>query len=79
MLGYGDGMFTRESQFGYAPNGDFGMDQVECSGSETDIRDCRHYTYDDCGPDEAAGAICSNHLGSGSATQSSTTRVGKLN
>ena len=64
MLGYGDGTFTRESQFGMAPGGNFGMDDVKCSGSETDIRDCRHTTRDDCGPEEAAGAICSNFLGS---------------
>ena len=64
MLGYGDGTFTRESQFGMAPGGNFGMDDVKCSGSESDIRDCRHTTRDDCGPEEAAGAICSNFLGS---------------
>ena len=64
MLGYGDGTFTRESQFGIAPGGNFGMDNVKCSGSESDIRDCRHTTRDDCGPEEAAGAICSNFLGS---------------
>ena len=64
MLGYGDGTFTRESQFGNAPGGNFGMDDVKCSGSETDIRDCSHVTVDDCGPREAAGAICSNFLGS---------------
>ena len=42
MLGYGDGTFTRESQFGMAPGGNYGMDDVKCSGSESDIRDCRH-------------------------------------
>ena len=64
MLGYGEGTFTRESQFGNAPGGNFGMDDVKCSGSETDFRDCSHVTYDDCGAGEAAGVICSNYLGS---------------
>ena len=64
MLGYGNGTFTRESQFGDVPGGDFGMDEVKCSGSETDIRDCSHVTVDNCGPGEAAGAICWNYLGS---------------
>ena len=39
MLGYGDGKFTTGSFFGF-PYGDFGMDNVKCTGSETDIRDC---------------------------------------
>ena len=64
MLGYGAGTFTRESQFGNVPGGDFGMDDVKCSGSETDIRDCRHVTSDDCGAGEAAGVICSDFQGS---------------
>ena len=64
MLGYRDGTFTTNSKFGNPPNGDFGMDDVKCTGSETDIRDCPHVTRDDCGTGEAAGAICSNHLGS---------------
>ena len=40
------------------------MDDVKCSGSETDIRDCRHVTSDDCGAGEAAGVICSDFQGS---------------
>ena len=42
MLGYRDGTFTTNSKFGNPPNGDFGMDDVKCTGSETDIRDCSH-------------------------------------
>ena len=76
MLGYGDGTFTRESQFGNAPGGNFGMDDVKCSGSETDIRDCSHVTHDDCGAGEAAGAICSNYLGSDA--ESSEDPLGEL-
>ena len=72
MLGYGDGTFTRESQFGNAPGGIFGMDDVKCSGSETDIRDCSHTTMDDCGAGEAAGAICSNYLGSDAESSADT-------
>ena len=64
MLGYGNGTFTRESQFGIVPDGNFGMDDVKCVGTETSILDCPHLTVDNCGPGEAAGAICSNYLGS---------------
>ena len=75
MLGYRDGTSTIKSRFGNAPSGNFGMDDVKCTGSETDIRDCSHKTYDDCGAEEAAGAICSNYLGS--ETESSSTPVGE--
>ena len=63
MLGYGDGKFTTGSIFGYPPNGDFGMDDVKCTGSEADIKDCPHVTNHNCGPGEAAGAVCWNYLG----------------
>ena len=63
MLGYGDGTFTTRSYFGNPPNGDFGMDDVKCTGSEADIKDCPHVTNHNCGPGEAAGAYCSNYLG----------------
>ena len=77
MLGYRDGTSTIKSRFGNAPSGNFGMDDVKCTGSETDIRDCSHVTHDDCGAGEAAGAICSNYLGSDA--ESSADPLGELN
>ena len=63
MLGYGSGMAVSNSAYGEAPNGDFGMDEVECTGDEESLMSCRHNTYDDCGRSEAAGVICSGVTG----------------
>jgi hypothetical protein len=58
MLGFSSFNFTTKSQFGIVPK-EFGMDNVKCSGFESDIRDCPHDTTDDCSADEGAGMICS--------------------
>ena len=58
MLGYRSGVPTRESHFGVVA-ANFGMDDVTCTGRETDIRDCVHSKSHDCGGGEAAGGICS--------------------
>ena len=36
----------------------YAMDEVSCDGSEAQLRDCRHSQRHDCGPSEAAGAVC---------------------
>ena len=58
MLGYSGGVPTKESQFGNVP-ANFGMDDLSCTGRETDIRDCVHSKSHDCAEGEAAGVICS--------------------
>ena len=58
MLGYvGGGQATSNSYFGQVST-DFGMDDVLCQGSESDILDCPHITTHNCGPSEGAGVIC---------------------
>ena len=56
-LGFIGGTAKEDSYFG---NGDkpFAMDNVQCSGSETSIVQCkyRHYAY--CGVEYAAGVVC---------------------
>ena len=48
---------TTRSRFGSAGSV-FEMDDVDCSGREERILDCRHNKRDDCGSAEAAGVIC---------------------
>ena len=36
----------------------YAMDEVSCDGSEAKLRNCRHSQRHDCGPSEAAGAVC---------------------
>ena len=58
MLGYvGGGQATSNSYFGQVST-DFGMDDVLCQGTESDILDCPHITTHNCGPSEGAGVIC---------------------
>ena len=60
MLGYVGGAATSQSQFGIVPT-DWRMDDVECSGTETDIRQCqarRNCGSCGCSSDEGAGVIC---------------------
>ena len=59
MLGFTDGRATIESKFGSVPD-DFSMDDVSCSGSERDIKECNYSPVDNCGASEGAGVICSN-------------------
>ena len=36
----------------------YAMDEVSCDGRETKLKNCRHSQRHDCGPSEAAGAVC---------------------
>jgi len=59
-LGFKDVLVTYvESHFG-AVSERFGMDNVECTGSETSLGLCHHSTVDDCGRTEGAGVKCDN-------------------
>merc|ERR1719495_2837880 len=59
MLGFADGgSATTNNEFNTRNDGDFSMDQVSCSGSESSLFDCRYDQRDDCGPGEVAGVRC---------------------
>ena len=45
---------TRGSSHGLS----YAMDEVSCDGSESKLMNCRHSQRHDCGPSEAAGAVC---------------------
>ena len=56
MLGYeGD---AEPTQRNYISDANFIMDNVVCSGHETDLAQCQHDTTHDCGRYEAAGVVC---------------------
>jgi len=57
MLGFVGGISTVESYFGTVRT-NFGMDNVLCDGSESDISDCPHDTSHNCGQYEGAGVKC---------------------
>jgi deleted-in-malignant-brain-tumors protein 1 len=57
MLGFIGGTPTEQSYFGMVPS-NFGMDNVLCDGTESDILDCPHDTSHNCGPNEGAGVMC---------------------
>ena len=47
-------------RFGKVP-GEFEMDDVQCTGSESKIEDCPHNNDDDdCHPGDGAGVVCTN-------------------
>ena len=45
---------TRGSSHGL----NYAMDEISCDGSEAKLMNCRHSQRHDCGPSEAAGAVC---------------------
>jgi hypothetical protein len=61
MLGFVGGTPTVQSHFGTVRT-NFGMDNVLCDGTETDILDCPHDTSHNCGQDEGAGVTCTQGM-----------------
>ena len=57
MLGFVGGTATVGSHFGPVIS-NYGMDDVLCVGSETDIADCPHATTHNCLGHEGAGVRC---------------------
>ena len=55
--------FLFNFRYGSVPS-TFAMDDVACTGRESNIRNCRHNTRDNCGGSEGAGVVCN----SGTAT-----------
>ena len=60
MLGFSNGDATLLSTFGPVPAVGPGMDDVACTGTETDIRQCTNVNPGNCGVGEGAGVRCSN-------------------
>ena len=60
MLGFSNGDATANSAFGAVPAVGPGFDDVACTGTETDIRQCAHINPGNCGVTEGAGVRCSN-------------------
>ena len=64
MLGFSYGIATIDWNFGNFSGTVPGIDSVECTGTETDIRECAHIKAGPpggyCLEDAAAGVICSN-------------------
>ena len=48
---------TRESRYGQVDSV-FGMDNVGCAGTETNLTDCAYNPTDDCRGEEGAGVVC---------------------
>jgi len=57
MLGYNSGQATTYSTFGQVETS-FIMDDVQCSGYETNITDCPHNSQHNCASYEGAGVRC---------------------
>ena len=54
---------TQYSKFGRVP-ADFRMDDVQCTGEESNLLNCTHTKNHNCGASEGAGVICSSdHIG----------------
>ncbi len=52
---------TYDAHFGQG-SGPISMGRVECSGSETALKDCRSYGTQDCNHNHDAGVVCSGKL-----------------
>jgi len=59
QLGYTYGTARTNSYYGSVPSL-FSMDDVQCTGSESSIQDCRYILRDNCSGSEGAGISCSN-------------------
>ena len=55
QLGYSQGQPTLESYFGEVQPPVFSMDEVDCTGAEESLQQCRYNNHDDCDKEEAAG------------------------
>jgi len=57
QMGLNGGTQTTKGRYGDVAL-PFIMDDVLCNGSETDIMNCPHSEYHNCGGNEAAGVVC---------------------
>jgi len=59
QYGYPNGLAVRSSNFGEG-SGRIWLDEVQCTGTETMLRDCRHRAWgeNDCSHREDVGVVC---------------------
>ena len=62
QLGLGPAIAATKSSFFGLAEGDFGIDNVECFGSEDSILDCDLSSSPNCDRSEVAGVICSSRI-----------------
>ena len=59
MLGLGThGAYAMTNSYFGIIGSNFALDNVQCSGHETDLTECPHLTNHDCSHHEAAGVVC---------------------
>ena len=63
-LGFSSGQVKIDTEFGQG-TGPIWMDDVHCSGNETDLFDCQHdgWGVHNCDHSEDIGVVCSNQSG----------------
>ena len=61
MLGYGAASAAVGTAFFGQGDGDIILDEMSCTGTESDISECTHngYLNHDCSHSEDAGVVCS--------------------
>ena len=61
MLGFNSGQVKTMREYGRG-TGSIWLDNVDCTGDELSILDCRHngWAAHDCGHEEDVGVVCSN-------------------
>ena len=63
QLGYGSPVSAKPSSYFGQGSGDIVLDDVACTGLETNIRECPASTSHNCGHTEDAGVVCSGDDG----------------
>ena len=60
QLGLGPAIAATTNGFFGPAEGEYLLDNVECSGEEASIKDCQASSSNNCDDSEAAGVICSS-------------------
>ena len=60
QLGLGAAISATKNGFFGLAEGEYGLDNVECTGNEDSIFDCEYSAVHNCQKNEAAGVVCSS-------------------